>query len=58
MDDVASELDAVVAADRAGLGRNVIHGSDAVDSAKHEIGLWFPEGVSEYAHTAHAWIYE
>ncbi|EEH54955.1 uncharacterized protein MICPUCDRAFT_60912 [Micromonas pusilla CCMP1545] len=40
------------------LGRNVIHGSDAVDSAKHEIGLWFPEGVSEYAHTAHAWIYE
>lgn len=26
------------------VGRNVCHGSDAVDSAKHEIGLWFKEG--------------
>merc|ERR1711924_519709 len=24
------------------IGRNVIHGSDAVESANHEIGLWFP----------------
>merc|ERR1712176_873119 len=30
------------------IGRNVIHGSDAVESANHEIGLWFPEGVCEY----------
>ena len=40
------------------LGRNVIHGSDAVASAQHEIGLWFPEGVTNYEHTAKAWIYE
>merc|ERR1712093_758054 len=25
------------------VGRNICHGSDAVESAKHEIGLWFPE---------------
>ncbi|XP_023336603.1 nucleoside diphosphate kinase B [Eurytemora carolleeae] len=25
------------------VGRNIIHGSDAVDSAEHEIGLWFRE---------------
>nr|GEY69007.1 nucleoside diphosphate kinase [Tanacetum cinerariifolium] len=28
------------------IGRNVIHGSDAVESARKEIGLWFPEGVA------------
>merc|ERR1712058_148035 len=25
------------------VGRNIIHGSDSVESANHEIGLWFPE---------------
>ena len=40
------------------IGRNVIHGSDAVESANHEIGLWFPEGVCEYAATMNPWIYE
>ena len=40
------------------LGRNVIHGSDDVESAQHEIALWFPEGVTNYEHTAKAWIYE
>jgi len=25
------------------VGRNIIHGSDAVESANHEIGLWFRE---------------
>ena len=29
------------------IGRNICHGSDAVDSAKHEIGLWFqPEELA------------
>jgi nucleoside-diphosphate kinase len=28
------------------VGRNVIHGSDAVESAQKEIALWFPEGAS------------
>ena len=40
------------------VGRNVIHGSDAVESAKHEIGLWFPEGVTSYEHAMHKWTYE
>jgi len=39
-------------------GRNICHGSDAVESAEHEIALWFPEGIVEYKDTEHAWIYE
>lgn len=39
-------------------GRNICHGSDAVESAKKEIALWFPEGVIEYADNEHAWVYE
>ncbi|WP_040161312.1 nucleoside-diphosphate kinase [Nigerium massiliense] len=27
--------------------RNIVHASDTVESAEREIGLWFPEGVSE-----------
>ena len=30
------------------VGRNICHGSDAVESANHEIGMWFPEGVCEW----------
>lgn len=30
------------------VGRNVCHGSDAVESAEKEIAHWFPEGVAEY----------
>jgi hypothetical protein len=26
-------------------GKNIIHASDAVDSAEREIALWFPNGV-------------
>mmetsp|Transcript_2708 Transcript_2708/g.9841 ORF Transcript_2708/g.9841 Transcript_2708/m.9841 type:complete len:150 (+) Transcript_2708:50-499(+) len=40
------------------VGRNIIHGSDAVESANHEIGLWFPEGVVGYVHHSQPWIYE
>jgi len=40
------------------VGRNVIHGSDAVESAQHEIALWFPEGGCEYEHALQKWIYE
>jgi len=39
------------------VGRNVIHGSDAVESAKREIGLWFPEGLSENKPFL-KWVYE
>eukprot|EP00252_Welwitschia_mirabilis_P028095 TRINITY_DN997_c0_g1_i1.p1 TRINITY_DN997_c0_g1~~TRINITY_DN997_c0_g1_i1.p1 ORF type:complete len:149 (+),score=26.09 TRINITY_DN997_c0_g1_i1:102-548(+) len=40
------------------IGRNVIHGSDGVESAKKEIALWFPEGVSDWQSSLHSWIYE
>ncbi|GMH40711.1 hypothetical protein BSKO_08615 [Bryopsis sp. KO-2023] len=40
------------------LGRNVIHGSDLVESANKEIALWFPEGTADYAHHSQPWIYE
>ena len=29
------------------VGRNIIHGSDAVESAQKEIALWFPEGAAQ-----------
>ncbi|WMV11130.1 hypothetical protein MTR67_004515 [Solanum verrucosum] len=38
--------------------RNVIHGSDAVESARKEIALWFPEGIAEWESSLHSWIYE
>ncbi|XP_020599227.1 nucleoside diphosphate kinase 1-like [Phalaenopsis equestris] len=28
------------------IGRNVIHRSDSIESARKEIALWFPEGLS------------
>mmetsp|Transcript_545 Transcript_545/g.1124 ORF Transcript_545/g.1124 Transcript_545/m.1124 type:complete len:115 (+) Transcript_545:198-542(+) len=40
------------------VGRNICHGSDAVDSAKKEIGMWFPEGVTSYTSCEASWIYE
>nr|GMD71649.1 nucleoside diphosphate kinase [Ipomoea batatas] len=39
------------------IGRNVIHGSDSVESAGKEIALWFPEGVTAWSEL-HPWIYE
>jgi nucleoside-diphosphate kinase len=41
------------------IGRNIIHGSDAVETAQREISLWFKE--EELAHwepTLTKWIYE
>mmetsp|Transcript_20672 Transcript_20672/g.34222 ORF Transcript_20672/g.34222 Transcript_20672/m.34222 type:complete len:149 (-) Transcript_20672:117-563(-) len=40
------------------VGRNVCHGSDAVESANHEIALWFPEGLSEWSSCQNPWVYE
>ena len=40
------------------VGRNICHGSDSVESANHEIGLWFPEGVAEWTSCQSSWIYE
>ncbi|XP_030065839.1 nucleoside diphosphate kinase A isoform X1 [Microcaecilia unicolor] len=40
------------------VGRNVVHGSDSVESAKKEIALWFkPEELVTYSSCVHDWIY-
>ncbi|KAI4787717.1 hypothetical protein KUCAC02_036289 [Chaenocephalus aceratus] len=41
------------------IGRNIIHGSDTLENAKHEIGLWFkPEEIVTYTSCAKAFLYE
>ena len=41
------------------VGRNVCHGSDAVDSAKKEIALWFKdEEKVSWKQAAYNWVYE
>lgn len=40
------------------VGRNIIHGSDSVESAEKEIGLWFqPEELVDYKSCAQSWIH-
>ncbi len=41
------------------IGRNVIHGSDSLESAKREIGFFFkPEELHEYKRIDEAWLRE
>ncbi|NWI33404.1 NDK kinase, partial [Circaetus pectoralis] len=41
------------------VGRNIIHGSDSVESAQKEINLWFKPGeLIDFKSCAHDWIYE
>ncbi|XP_015834104.1 nucleoside diphosphate kinase isoform X2 [Tribolium castaneum] len=41
------------------VGRNIIHGSDSVESAKKEIGLWFTEKeVINWKPANEGWVYE
>jgi nucleoside-diphosphate kinase len=41
------------------VGRNIIHGSDAPETAEQEIKLWFkPEELVSWEPSASAWIYE
>ncbi|THH33992.1 hypothetical protein EUX98_g313 [Antrodiella citrinella] len=40
------------------VGRNICHGSDAVESAEKEIKLWFPEGVVQYTNDNEKWVFE
>merc|ERR1711974_567623 len=41
------------------MGRNVCHGSDAVESANAEIKLWFKDDeLMNYKHHSAGWIYE
>nr|B8HUM7.1 RecName: Full=Nucleoside diphosphate kinase; Short=NDK; Short=NDP kinase; AltName: Full=Nucleoside-2-P kinase [Cyanothece sp. PCC 7425] len=41
------------------IGRNIIHGSDAVETAQREIALWFqPAELVSWEPTLTSWIYE
>jgi nucleoside-diphosphate kinase len=41
------------------VGRNLIHGSDAIETAERELGLWFKEGeLTDWSPVATAWLYE
>jgi nucleoside-diphosphate kinase len=40
-------------------GRNIIHGSDSVESAEREIKLWFtPEEIQKWEKDEDKWLYE
>ncbi|XP_071400567.1 nucleoside diphosphate kinase B-like [Centroberyx affinis] len=40
------------------VSKNIIHGSDSVESAKKEIALWFkPEELVSYTSCAFSWLY-
>ena len=41
------------------IGRNLIHGSDAIETAQREIDLWFkPEELIDWEPTIKPWLYE
>ncbi|XP_002123476.3 nucleoside diphosphate kinase B [Ciona intestinalis] len=41
------------------VGRNICHGSDAVESANKEIALWFkPDELNNYKSCEAEWVYE
>lgn len=41
------------------VGRNILHGSDAVESANKEIALWFKdEELVAWKPAAEGWVYE
>lgn len=41
------------------IGRNIIHGSDAVETAQREIALWFqPQELVSWHPAVTSWIYE
>tara|TARA_B110000444_G_C18849010_1_gene604090 strand:- start:5400 stop:5846 length:447 start_codon:yes stop_codon:yes gene_type:complete len=40
------------------MGYNMIHGSDATDTAEFELGLWFPDGLMDWEQTITSWVYE
>ncbi|HEV8671453.1 MAG TPA: nucleoside-diphosphate kinase [Candidatus Limnocylindria bacterium] len=38
--------------------RNLVHASDAPETAKSEIALWFPDGVVQYTRDVERWMTE
>ena len=40
------------------MGYNMIHGSDAPETAEFELSLWFPEGTLDWTADRENWVYE
>jgi nucleoside-diphosphate kinase len=40
------------------IGRNIIHASDAIETAQQEIALWFGNELVDWSPTVIPWIYE
>ena len=41
------------------IGRNLIHGSDAIETAQREIGIWFTDNEQVgWEPVRHSWLYE
>jgi len=41
------------------IGRNIVHGSDSLETAKFEINLWFkPEEIASYTRIDEGWLTE
>ena len=40
------------------IGRNIVHGSDGVESAAAEIGLWFGDDIPGWERNTDKWIFE
>ena len=40
------------------VGRNICHGSDAVESAQKEIAMWFGTDLCKWEPVSNPWIYE
>jgi nucleoside-diphosphate kinase len=41
------------------IGRNVVHGSDSIESAQREINIYFqPNEIQEYEYLPSRWLYE
>ena len=40
------------------MGYNMIHGSDAAETAAFELNLWFPEGLMQWDNLMGTWVYE
>jgi nucleoside-diphosphate kinase len=41
------------------VGRNIVHGSDSVESAQREINIWFPlQQICSWQDVSFNWIYE
>lgn len=37
---------------------NLVHGSDSVESAQRELGLYFPEGLQDWKPVSAAWLWD